>query len=122
MAGDVGEKLRMPIGLATVVVASLAEAVGQIAFMSIALVISLRMIPVAAHLYWAIVGGFALAVALAGGFFFVPMKRPFSHLWRAVGKVDIARIKTHQKEIPHSPGQAHACPLDLYSGQPRPVP
>ena len=48
MAVDVREKLRMPVGLATVVVASLAEAIGQIVFMSIALIISLRMIPVAA--------------------------------------------------------------------------
>src|SRR5271163_2760246 len=71
MAADVREKLRMPVGLATVVVASLAEAVGQLAFLSIALLISLRLIPVAAHLYWVIVCGFTLAMALAGGFFFV---------------------------------------------------
>src|SRR5580700_9143793 len=106
MAVDVREKLRMPVGLATVVVASLAEAIGQIVFMSIALVISLRMIPVAAHLYWAIVGGFALAVGLAGGFFFVQMKRPFSHLWRAVARLDIARIKSNENEIRDSADEA----------------
>ena len=113
MAVDVREKLRMPVGLATVVVASLAEAVGQIVFMSIALVISLRMIPVAAHLYWAIVGGFALAVALAAGFFFVQMKRPFSHLWRAATKLDIARINTD--EIRDSADEADAVLVDFYS-------
>src|SRR5271157_1443227 len=96
MAVDVREKLRMPVGLATVVVASLAEAVGQIVFLSAALVISLRLVPLAAHLYWAIVAGFALAVALAGGFFFVQMKQPFSHLWRAAAKLDIKRINTEE--------------------------
>jgi len=113
MAVDVREKLRMPVGLATVVVASLAEAVGQIAFLSIALAISLRLIPVAANLYWAIVGGFALAVALAGGFFFVQMKRPFSHLWRAATKFDIARINTD--EIRESADEADAVLLDFYA-------
>ncbi|MGC2275633.1 MAG: lysylphosphatidylglycerol synthase domain-containing protein [Candidatus Binatus sp.] len=114
MAVEVREKLRMPLGLATVVVASLAEAIGQIVFISIALVISLRMIPVAAHLYWAIVGGFALAVALAGGFFFVQMKRPFSHLWRAVARFDIARININENEIRDSAEEADAVLLDFY--------
>jgi hypothetical protein len=115
MAVDVREKLRMPVGLATVVVASLAEAIGQIVFMSIALVISLRMIPVAAHLYWAIVAGFALAVALAGGFFFVQMKRPFSHLWRALARFDIARFNTNENEIRASADEADALLLDFYA-------
>ena len=112
MAVDVREKLRMPVGLATVVVASLAEAVGQIVFLSAALVISLRLIPLAAHLYWAIVGGFALAVALAGGFFFVQMKQPFSHLWRAAAKLDIKRINT--EEIRESAAEADTVLLDFY--------
>jgi uncharacterized membrane protein YbhN (UPF0104 family) len=113
MAVDVREKLRMPVGLATVVVASLAEAVGQIVFLSAALVISLRLIPLAAHLYWAIVAGFVLAVALAGGFFFVQMKRPFSHLWRAASKLNIARVKTD--EIRDSADEADAVLLDFYA-------
>jgi uncharacterized membrane protein YbhN (UPF0104 family) len=113
MAVDVREKLRMPVGLATVVVAALAEAFGQIVFMSVALVISLRLIPVAANLYWSIVGGFAFAVALAGGFFFVQMKRPFSHLWRAATKLDIARINT--EEIRESADEADAVLLDFYA-------
>jgi len=113
MAVDVREKLRMPVGLATVIVAALAEAIGQIVFLSVALVISLRLIPVAASLYWSIVGGFALAVALAGGFFFVQMKRPFSHLWRAATKFDIARINTD--EIRESADEADAVLLDFYA-------
>jgi uncharacterized membrane protein YbhN (UPF0104 family) len=113
MALDVREKLRMPLGLATVIVASLAEAIGQIAFISIALVTSLRLVPVAASLYWSIVGGFALAVGLAGGFFFVQMKRPFSHLWRAATRFDIARI--HTDEIRGSADEADAALLDFYA-------
>src|SRR5216684_8777699 len=113
MAVEVREKLRMPIGLATVVVASLAEAVGQIVFMSIALIISLRLIPIAAQLYWSIIGGFALAVALAGGFFFVQMKRPFSHLWRAASKLDIARVNI--EDIKESADEADQVLLDFYA-------
>src|SRR5271168_4128643 len=82
MAVEVRDKLPMPTGLATVIVASLAEAVGQIVFISIALVISLRLIPINADLYWSIVSGFALALTLAAAFFFIQMKRPFSYLWR----------------------------------------
>jgi hypothetical protein len=109
----VREKLRMPVGLATVVVAALAEAVGQIAFVSIALVISLRLIPVAANLYWAIIGGMALAVALAGAFFFVQMKQPFSHLWRAATRINIARINTD--DFRESAQKADAVLADLYA-------
>ena len=113
MAVDVREKLRMPVGLATVVVAALAEAVGQIVFITIALVVSLRLIPVAAGLYWSIMGGFAVAVGLACGFFFVQMKRPFSHLWRAATKFDIAKINTD--EIRDSANEADAVLLDFYA-------
>ncbi|MGH7925049.1 MAG: lysylphosphatidylglycerol synthase domain-containing protein [Candidatus Binatus sp.] len=113
MAVDVSDKLRLPVGLGTVIVASLAEAVGQIVFVSMALVISLRLIPVAADLYWSIVGGFAFAVALAGGFFFVQMKRPFSHLWRAATKLDIKRVSTDK--IRESADEADAVLLDFYA-------
>ena len=113
MAADVSDKLRMPVGLATVVVAALAEAVGQIVFVAIALVISLRLIPVAANLYWTIVGGMALAMALAGVFFFIQMKQPFSHLWRAATRFDFARIKT--EDLRESAEEADAVLLDLYA-------
>jgi hypothetical protein len=113
MALTLRDKLRMPIGLATVAVAALAEAIGQIVFVSIALVISLRLIPIAAQLYWSIIGGFALAVALAGGFFFVQMKRPFSHLWRAAAKLDIARVNI--EDIKESADEADEVLLDFYA-------
>ncbi len=113
MALTLRDKLRMPIGLATVAVAALAEAIGQIVFVSIALVISLRLIPIAAQLYWSIIGGFALAVALAAGFFFVQMKRPFSHLWRAAARLDIARINI--EDIKESADEADEVLLDFYA-------
>jgi hypothetical protein len=71
MAMMVRHKLRMSFGLATVVVAALAEVVGQIGFITLAILISLKMIPAGARLFWPIVGGFAIALSLAGGFFFV---------------------------------------------------
>ncbi len=113
MAVEVRDKLPMPMGLATVVVASLAEAVGQIVFISIALLISLRLIPINPELFWSIVVGFTLAVALAGGFFFIQMKRPFSHLWRAAAKLDIGRINTD--EIRASADEADAILIDFYA-------
>jgi hypothetical protein len=113
MALTLRDKLRMPIGLATVAVAALAEAIGQIVFISIALVISLRLIPIAAQLYWSIIGGFALAVALAAGFFFVQTRRPFSHLWRAAAKLDIGRIKI--EDIKESADEADEVLLDFYA-------
>ncbi len=76
-------------------------------------VTSLRLIPIAADLYWSIVSGFALAVALAGGFFFIQMKRPFSHLWRAAAKLDIGRINTD--EIRASADEADTVLIDFYS-------
>jgi len=54
-----------------------------------------------------------LAVALAGGFFFIQMKRPFSHLWRAAAKLDIGRINTD--EIRASADEADAILIDFYA-------
>ena len=113
MALTLRDKLRMPIGLATVAVAALAEAIGQILFVSIALIISLRLIPIAAQLYWSIIGGFAVAVALAAGFFFVQMKRPFSHLLRAAAKINVAHVNID--DIKESADEADAVLLDFYS-------
>jgi hypothetical protein len=113
MAADVSDKLPMPTGLATVVVATLAEAVGQIAFITAALLISMRLIPLAAKLYWTIIGGMTLAVAMAGGFFFVQMKQPFSYLWRAATRFDFARINA--EDLRDSAEEADAILLDLYT-------
>src|SRR5215471_8828130 len=62
MAMMVRHKIRMPLALATVLIASLAEVVGQIVFITIALLVSIDLIPAASHLMWPIAGGFAIAI------------------------------------------------------------
>jgi uncharacterized membrane protein YbhN (UPF0104 family) len=113
MALTVRRKLRMPVGLATVIVAALAEAVGQIVFIAGALMFSLGMIPEAEHLFWPIVGGFTLALALAGGFFFVQTRRPFSYLWRAAARFEIGPIRRY--EVKEAADEADSILLDFYA-------
>jgi uncharacterized membrane protein YbhN (UPF0104 family) len=113
MALMVRRKLRMPIGLATVVVASLAEAIGQIGFISAALLISMQMIPAAHRLVWPIVGGLGVAVALALGFFYVQTRRPFSYLWRVAAKFDFGGAS--HDEIKHSADEADSILLEFYA-------
>src|SRR3984957_5864991 len=94
MAAMVRRKLAVAVGLATVVVASLAEAIGQIGFISGAL---LAALPFAArphplpprlhHLFWPLIAGLAIAIGLAAAFFIVQMKHPFSLLWKAAAKL-----------------------------------
>ena len=113
MALMVRRKLRMPVGLATVIVASLAESVGQIVFISGALLISMQLIPEAHRLVWPIVGGLAIAVALAGGFFYVQTKRPFSYLWRAAAKFDFGGVS--HDAIRESADEADSILLEFYA-------
>src|SRR5690348_5145465 len=77
MAMMVRAKLAMAIGLATVVIASLAEALGQIGFISGGLLVGLRLEAGVQHLLLPALGGLGIAIALAGIFFAVQMKRPF---------------------------------------------
>lgn len=113
MALMVRRKLRMPLGLATVVVASLAEAIGQIMFVVAALLISIQMIPAAHRLVWPIAGGLAIAIALALGFFYVQTKRPFSYLWRAAAKFDFADVSRY--DIKESADEADSILLEFYA-------
>ncbi len=113
MALAVRQKLRMPVGLATVVVAALAEAIGQIGFITFALLASAELVPTAARLMWPIAGGFALALALAAGFFFVQTRRPFAYLWRAAARFDFARIAKY--EVKAAADEADSILLDFYS-------
>jgi len=113
MALMVRHKLRMPFGLASVAIAALAEVVGQILFISLALLLSLRMIPAGTHLFWPIVGGFTIAILLAVGFFFVQRKRPFSHLWQAASRFDLAGVQ--RDEIKAAAEDADTLLLDFYS-------
>jgi uncharacterized membrane protein YbhN (UPF0104 family) len=87
MAMMVRRHLEMAAGLATVVIASLSEMIGQITFITLALLMSIRLVPMSGDFFWAIMGGFGLALALIGGFLFVQRKHPFSYLLAAAGKL-----------------------------------
>ena len=113
MALMVRRKLEMPVGLATVIVASLAESIGQIVFISAAILISIQMIPQAHRLFWPIMGGLGIAVGLAGGFFYVQTKRPFSYLWRAAAKFDFGGA--NRDEIKDAAGEADSILLEFYA-------
>jgi glycosyltransferase 2 family protein len=113
MALAVRQKLRMPVGLATVVVAALAEALGQIGFITLALLSTAGLVPAVARLMWPIAGGFALALALAAGFFFVQTRRPFAHLWRAAARFDFARIAKY--EVKAAADEADSILLEFYT-------
>ena len=87
MAMMVRRNLEMAIGLGTVVVAALCEMVGQIVFITLALLMSIQLIPRSSNFFWALLGGFIMAIALIGGFFFVQRKHPFSYLLSAAAKL-----------------------------------
>ena len=70
MAIMVRRKLAMAFGLATVIVASLAEALGQIGFISGALMTALPFEARLHHLFWPMMGGLAIAIGLAAGIIF----------------------------------------------------
>ncbi len=89
MAVMVRNKLPMAVGLATVVVAALAEGVGQIGYVSGALLLSIRLVATLQRLFWPIVGGLAFAALLVVGFFAIQTRKPFSHLFRAAAKLNL---------------------------------
>ncbi len=89
MAVMVRRELAMAVGLATVVVAALAEALGQIGFISTALVATLPREAELHHLLGPAAAGLAIALGLAAAFFVVQIKRPFSYLWKAAVKLDL---------------------------------
>jgi hypothetical protein len=113
MAMMVRRKLAMARGLASVAVAALAESVGQIAFITLALLISL---PLGWHLHgllWPVAGGFVVAVGLAVGFYFVQVKKPFATLWRAADKLDLPMMRGD--EVRQAAHEADAMLLDFYA-------
>lgn len=113
MALTVRNRLRMPVGLATVAVAALAEMLGQIGFVVIALFVSLRLVAIAAKLFWAIVGGFSIAVLLSALFFFVQKKQPFTHLFKAAARLDLSALST--AELKDAAAEADSVLEDFYS-------
>jgi hypothetical protein len=94
MALMVRRRLALAAGLASVVVAALAEAVGQIGFVLGALLLSARLTATVHELFWPLVGGLSLTVGLAVGFYLVQVNRPFSHLWKLAAKLDLAAVAT----------------------------
>src|SRR5579859_5777656 len=113
MALMVRRKLAMAAGLTTVVVAALAEAAGQIGFISGALLTALPFEARLHHLLGPVIGGLAIALALAAGFFFVPLKHPFSHLWRAAAKLDIPQLTN--PELKTAAADADELLIDFYA-------
>jgi glycosyltransferase 2 family protein len=112
MAMMVRAKLAMAAGLATVVIASLAEALGQIGFIAGGLVVGLRLEAGMHHLAVPAIGGLGIAIALAAAFFAVQMKQPFSHLWRLAAKLEIREMD--DPEVIAAAGEADARLVDFY--------
>jgi len=112
MAMMVRAKLAMAAGLATVVIASLAEALGQIGFITGGLVVGLPLEAGMHRLFFPAIGGLGIAVALAGGFFAVQMKRPFSQLWRLAAKLEVPQMA--DPELIAAAGEADTRLIDFY--------
>ena len=113
MAVMVRRKLAMALGLATVIVASLAEAIGQIGFISAALLTALPFEARLHHLFWPMMGGLAIAIGLAAGFFVLQMKHPFSMLWKAAATLNLGHLA--DPEVKAAAAEADALLLDFYS-------
>lgn len=113
MAIMVRRKLAMAIGLATVIVASLAEAIGQIGFISGTLLTALPFEARLHHLFWPLMGGLAIAIGLAAAFFVIQMKHPFSMLWKAAAKLNLGHLA--DPEVKAAAADADALLVDFYS-------
>jgi len=113
MAIMVRRKLAMAFGLATVIVASLAEALGQIGFISGALMTALPFEARLHHLFWPMMGGLAIAIGLAAAFFVVQMKHPFALLWKAAAKLNVGHLG--DPEVKAAADEADALLVDFYS-------
>jgi hypothetical protein len=112
MALMVRDELPIAAGLATVVIATFAEAIGQIGFICGALLLSIRLASSLHDVFWPIVGGIGITIALAAGLFYVQKKRPFFHLWKAAAKLDLPALAT--VEIGEVSQQADAMLIDFY--------
>jgi hypothetical protein len=112
MALMVRKVLAIAKGLATVVIATFAEAIGQIGFICGALLLSARLASSFANLFWPILGGLAITVGLAAGLLYVQTKRPFFHLWKAAAKLDLPALATI--EVGHASQEADEILIDFY--------
>jgi glycosyltransferase 2 family protein len=109
MAMMVRRNLEMAAGLSTVIIAALCEMVGQIVFITMALLLSIRLVP--HEFFWAILGGLALALAMIGAFFFVQRKHPFSYLLAAASRLPGIDADQYQAEA----AEADQFLLDFYA-------
>lgn len=112
MAVMVRNKLPIAVGLATVVVAALAEGVGQIGYVSGALLLSIHLVATLRRLFWPIVGGLVFAALLVVGFFAIQTRKPFSHLWRAAAKLNLTGEA--DSEVRSAATQADTLLADFY--------
>jgi uncharacterized membrane protein YbhN (UPF0104 family) len=112
MALMVRRELPIATGLATVVIATFAEAVGQIGFICGALLLSIQLAASFSKLFWPIVGGLGITISLAGGLFYVQKKRPFFHLWKAAAKLDLPALATI--EVGQASQEADEILIDFY--------
>jgi glycosyltransferase 2 family protein len=112
MAMMVRRELEIAAGLASVVIAALAEAVGQIGFVVGALLISLDLASSVRELFWPVVAGLVITIGLALGFFYVQTKRPFFHLWKLAAKLDLPAATV--AELDRSSARADELLLQFY--------
>jgi uncharacterized membrane protein YbhN (UPF0104 family) len=112
MALMVRRVLSIAAGLATVVIATFAEAMGQIGFICGALLLSARLASSFTNLFWPVIGGVAITVGLAAGLFYVQTKRPFFHLWKAAAKLDLPGVATI--EVGHASQEADDRLIEFY--------
>jgi len=112
MALMVRHVLPIAAGLATVVIATFAEAVGQIGFIRRALLLAGRLASSFTNLFWPVIGGLVITVGLAAGLFYVQTKRPFFHLWKAAAKLDLPALATI--EVGHASQEADDRLIEFY--------
>jgi uncharacterized membrane protein YbhN (UPF0104 family) len=112
MAMMVRRKLAIAVGLATVTVATLAEAFGQIVFISVALMTALPFEARLHHLFWPVMGGLGGAAALAIGFLVIQLKQPFSKLWKIAARFDVPQLDN--PEVVAAAAEADARLIDFY--------
>jgi glycosyltransferase 2 family protein len=114
MAAMVRRKLGMALGLATVTIAALAEAIGQVAFVAIALIVAIPLEAKVHSLFWPAIGGLLLAISLVTAFFMVQLRHPFSHLSRAAARI-VPLLK--DSDVTEGADQADAFLAGFYAGE-----
>lgn len=113
MAMTVRRKLMMAVGLASVIVAALAEMFGQIFFITAATATTLPYEGRLHHLFWPVMSGLGVAMGLAGAFLFVQLRQPFSRIWKTLVKLDFPNLSS--PDITAAAGEADALLTNFYA-------